>query len=82
MLRVGMTEAFFTEELVASMFIDITKEASEVFNSRIMTIKVKEIKLFIIFSIGNVEWKTSAASVVIKANDVYTDIQFVFELRN
>ena len=74
MLRVGMTKAFLTEELVASMFIDITKEASEFPDPSIMTIKVKEINLFLIFSIGNVEWKTGAARVVIKANDVYTDL--------
>ena len=54
MLGVGVSEAFLTEELVASVFIDITKEASEVFDPCIMAIKVKEINLLLIFSIGNV----------------------------
>ena len=55
LLTVGMTKAFLTEELVASMFIDISKEASEVFNPSIMTIKIKKINLFLIISIENVE---------------------------
>ncbi len=74
LLTVGMSKAFLTEELVFSCFSDITKEASEVSDPLLMTIKVKEINLFLIFSIGNVELKAGAASIVIKAYDVYTDL--------
>ena len=74
MLTVGMTKAFLTEELVFPRFIDVTKEASEVSDPCVMAIKVKEINFFLILTIGNVEWKARASSVVIKDNDVYTDL--------
>ena len=77
-----MSKSFLTEVLMMVVLIYIRKETGEVSDPRIMSIKVKEINLFLIISIGNVKWKTGAASVDIKANDVYTDLQFVFELRN